>query len=280
MGRLEGKVALVTGAARGQGRSHAVTLAREGADVIAVDIARELPEFGLTYPLGSAEELAETAAQVEKLDRRVITGEIDVRDTDLLTDFVSEAVAELGRLDVVIANAGIAGPGAPTHEITDLAWDQLVSVNLTGAWATTKATIPHLIEGGRGGSVVLISSMAGLRGYPGIGAYSAAKHGVVGLMRTLAAELAPRWIRVNSIHPTQVDTPMIHNDGTYRKFRPDLENPARRSSRRHRRRCTRSRLPGRTRRTSATHAVLFLASDDSRLITGVTLPVDAGLLIE
>ena len=217
-----------------------------------MDVARELPELGLTYPLGSAEELAETAAQVEKLDRRVITGEIDVRDTDLLTDFVSEAVAEIGRLDVVIANAGIAGPGAPTHEITDLAWDQLVSVNLTGAWATTKATIPHLIEGGRGGSVVLISSMAGLRGYPGIGAYSAAKHGVVGLMRTLAAELAPRWIRVNSIHPTQVDTAMIHNDGTYRKFRPDLENPAWRSSRRHRRRCTRCRSPGRARRTSAT----------------------------
>jgi len=279
MGRLEGKVALVTGAARGQGRSHAVALAREGADVIAVDIARELPELGLTYPLGSAEELAETAAQVETLDRRVITGEIDVRDTDLLTDFVSEAVAELGRLDVVIANAGIAGPGAPTHEITDLAWDQLLSVNLTGAWTTTKATLPHLIKGGHGGSVVLISSMAGLRGYPGIGAYSAAKHGVVGLMRTLAAELAPCWIRVNSIHPTQVDTPMIHNDGTYRKFRPDLERPgpkefAAASASMH-------ALPVAWADTEdISNAVLFLASDDSRLITGVTLPVDAGLLVK
>lgn len=279
MNRLQGKVALVTGAARGQGRSHAVELAREGADIIAVDIARDLPELGMSYSLGTADELAETVAEVEELDRRAVSAAVDVRDGGALTETVASAVSELGRLDVVVANAGIAVPGRPTHEITDEAWDDMLAINLTGVWKTAKAAVPHIVGGGRGGSIVLISSMAGLRGYAGIGSYTAAKHGVLGLMRVLAAELGDRSIRVNSIHPTQVDTPMIQNEGVYRLFRPDLEEPttqdfAEASASMH-------VLPVPwADPIDISKAVLFLASDDSRMITGVPLPIDAGLLVK
>ncbi|GAA3238306.1 mycofactocin-coupled SDR family oxidoreductase [Pseudonocardia petroleophila] len=279
MGRLDGKVAFVTGAARGQGRSHAIELAREGADIIAVDIAHDLPELGLGYRLGSAAELAETAAEVEKLDRRVVTSEVDVRDGAALKSALDAGVAEFGRLDVVAANAGIAANSVPAHEITDDAWEQMLGINLTGVWKTCKAAVPHLIEGGRGGSMILTSSMAGLRGYQGIGAYTAAKHGVVGLMRVLAAELAPHSIRVNSVHPTQVDTAMLMNDATYKIFRPDLENPTRddfevASASMH-------ALPvAWAEPVDISRALVFLASEDARLITGVPLPIDAGLLVK
>jgi SDR family mycofactocin-dependent oxidoreductase len=277
--RLDGKVAFVTGAARGQGRSHAIELAREGADIIAIDIAHDLPELGLGYSLGSAEDLAETAAEVEKLDRRIVTAAVDVRDGDALTAALDAGVAELGRLDVVAANAGIAANKVATHEITDEAWEQMLAINLTGVWKTCKAAVPHLVAGGRGGSLILTSSMAGLRGYQGIGAYTAAKHGVVGLMRVLAAELAPHSIRVNSVHPTQVETPMLLNDATYKIFRPDLENPT-----------LEDFIPA----TTSMHAlpvpwaepldisrsVVFLASEDARLITGQTLAIDAGLMVK
>ncbi|WP_433503024.1 mycofactocin-coupled SDR family oxidoreductase [Pseudonocardia halophobica] len=276
---LEGKVAFVTGAARGQGRSHAIELAREGADIIAVDIAHDLPELGLGYSLASSEDLAETAAEVEKLDRRVVTAEVDVRDGDALAAALATGVTELGRLDIVAANAGIAANKVPTHEITDEAWEQMLSINLTGVWKTCKVAVPHLVAGGRGGSMILTSSMAGLRGYQGIGAYTSAKHGVVGLMRVLAAELAQHSIRVNSVHPTQVETPMLLNDATYKIFRPDLENPT-----------LEDFIPA----TTSMHAlpvpwaepvdisrsVVFLASDDSRLITGQTLAIDAGLMVK
>jgi SDR family mycofactocin-dependent oxidoreductase len=279
MGRLDGKVAFVTGAARGQGRSHAIELAREGADIIAVDIARDLPELGLGYPLGSAEELAETAELVEKLDRRVVTAEVDVRDGAALKAALDSGVAEFGRLDIVAANAGIAANAVPAHEITEDAWEQMLGINLTGVWKTAKAAVPHLIEGGRGGSVILTSSMAGLRGYQGIAAYTSAKHGVVGLMRVLAAELAPHSIRVNSVHPTQVNTPMVQNDATYKIFRPDLEHPTAEdfkavSASMH-------ALPEPwAEPVDISKALVFLASDDARLITGVPLPIDAGLLVK
>ncbi len=275
---LAGRVALVTGAARGQGRSHAIELAREGADVIAVDIAHDLPELGLGYPLATADELAATAAEVEKIGRRVITAEVDVRDSQALSAALDSAVAEFGRLDIVAANAGIGSNSVPAHEITDDDWDQMLSINLTSVWKTCKAAVPHLVAGGRGGSMILTSSMAGLRGYRGIASYTAAKHGVVGLMRVLAAELGGQSIRVNSIHPTQVDTLMIKNDATYKIFCPDKENPT---------------VEDFTPVSAAMHAlpvpwadprdisraVVFLASDDSRLITGVTLPIDAGLMV-
>jgi (+)-trans-carveol dehydrogenase/(-)-trans-carveol dehydrogenase len=279
MGRLDGKVAFVTGAARGQGRSHAIELAREGADIIAVDVAHDLPELGLGYPMGSAADLAETVVQVEKLDRRIVTAQVDVRDSAALSSALDEGVAELGRLDIVAANAGIAANSVPAHEITEDAWEQMLGINLTGVWKTCKAAVPHLIQGGRGGSMILTSSMAGLRGYQGIAAYSSAKHGVVGLMRVFAAELAPHSIRVNSVHPTQVDTPMLMNDATYRIFRPDLENPTQddfavASASMH-------ALPVPwADPLDISRALIFLASDDARLITGVTLPIDAGLLIK
>lgn len=279
MGRLDGKVAFVTGAARGQGRSHAIELAREGADIIAVDIAHDLPELGLGYPLGSAAELAETAAEVEKLDRRIVTAEVDVRDGAALKAALDAGVAEFGRLDVVAANAGIAANSVPAHEITEDDWEQMLGINLTGVWKTCKAAVPHLIAGGRGGSMTLTSSMAGLRGYQGIAAYSSAKHGVVGLMRVLAAELAPHSIRVNSVHPTQVDTAMLMNDATYKIFRPDLENPTREdfevaSASMH-------ALPvAWAEPLDISRALVFLASEDARLITGVPLPIDAGLLVK
>jgi (+)-trans-carveol dehydrogenase/(-)-trans-carveol dehydrogenase len=279
MGRLDGKVAFVTGAARGQGRSHAIELAREGADIIAVDVAHDLPELGLGYPLGSAAELAETAAEVEKLDRRVVTAEVDVRDGAALKAALDSGVAEFGRLDIVAANAGIAANSVPAHEITDEAWEQMLGINLTGVWKTAKAAVPHLIEGGRGGSMILTSSMAGLRGYQGIAAYTSAKHGVVGLMRVLAAELAQHSIRVNSVHPTQVNTPMVMNDETYKIFRPDLEHPTKddfevASAGMH-------ALPVPwAEPLDISRALVFLASDDARLITGVPLPIDAGLLVK
>ncbi|KLL95732.1 3-ketoacyl-ACP reductase [Rhodococcus sp. IITR03] len=278
MNSVAGKVALVTGAARGQGRSHAIELARAGADILALDVGHDLPELGLGYPMGSAKELAETARQVEELDRRVLTAEVDVRDYAALAEFVDRGVTEFGRLDIVAANAGIAANATPAHELTEEQWEQMLAINLTGVWKTCKAAVPHVIAAGNGGSIILTSSVLALRVAQGVAAYSAAKHGVVGLMKTLAAELAQYSIRVNSVLPTQVDTPMIMNDETFKLFRPDLENP------------TRDDFMVASQSTHAlpvpvadsldiSKALLFLASDDARLITGVPLPVDAGSLV-
>jgi (+)-trans-carveol dehydrogenase len=270
-GRVEGKVAFITGAARGQGRSHAIRLAEEGADIIAVDICQQLDT--VPYAMATAEDLAETVKQVEALDRRIVATQADVRDYGALKTAVDAGVAELGRLDIVCANAGIFS--FSTEGVDEASWKDMIDVNLTGVWHTTKVAVPHLIEGGRGGSIVLTSSTAGLMGFPNFAHYVAAKHGVVGLMRTLALELAPHMIRVNSIHPTSVDTDMIHNKATYDLFAPDLDNP------------TKEQVGERFQALNAlpimwveprdiSNAVLFLASDEGRYITGVTLPVDAG----
>jgi (+)-trans-carveol dehydrogenase/(-)-trans-carveol dehydrogenase len=277
MERVLGKVALITGAARGQGRAHAIRLAEEGADIIAVDIPRGVIDIG--YPMGTEEELAETAAAVEKLDRRIITSAVDVRDIDALTATVDSAVAEFGRLDIISANAGIAASPHPAHQIPEDAWQQMLDINLTGVWHTVKAGVPHILSAGRGGSVVLTSSAAGLKGYASIAHYVAAKHGVVGLMRSLAQELGPQGVRVNSIHPTQVDTPMIQNESTYKIFRPDLENPTREDF--EPASATTNILPiPWVEPVDVSNAVLFLASDEARYITGATLPVDAGCVIK
>jgi SDR family mycofactocin-dependent oxidoreductase len=278
MGRLDGKVAFVTGAARGQGRSHALRLAQEGADIIAVDIAEQLPT--VPYTGATPEDLAETVRQVEALDRRIVATKADVRDYGALKSAVDEGVAQLGRLDIVSANAGIFTEGR-ADELPEETWQEMIDVNLTGVWHTCKAAIPHLKAGGNGGSIVITSSTAGIQGFENFAHYVAAKHGVVGLMRTLALELAPDFIRVNTVHPTSVDTDMIQNDMTYGLFAPDLAPEERTKD------VMGSRFQGMNalpipwvEPVDISNAVLFLASDEARYITGVMLPVDAGATIK
>jgi (+)-trans-carveol dehydrogenase len=275
-GRVEGKVAFITGAARGQGRSHAITLAREGADIIAVDICAHIGS--VPYPMATPEDLAQTVKEVEAAGRRIVATVADVRDYDALKEALDGGVAQLGRLDIVSANAGISSYGR-AEELPEQTWQDMIDVNLTGEWHAAKAAIPHLRAGGRGGSIILTSSTAGLKPLPNLAHYVAAKHGVVGLMRTLALELAPDFIRVNSIHPTSVNTDMIQNAPTYALFAPDLPADER----------TREALIPRFQATNAlpipwvepadiSNAVLWLASDEARYVTGITLPVDAGYL--
>jgi len=272
MGKLEGKVAFITGAARGQGRSHALRLAQEGADIIAVDIYSQMDTVG--YPMATPEDLQQTVKDIEALDRRIVAVEADVRDLAAVKSAVDQGVAELGRLDIVCGNAGIAGFGR-AEELSEAEWGDMIDVNLTGVWHTVKAAIPHLKAGGNGGSIILTSSTAGLMGIENSAHYVAAKHGVVGLMRTLALELANDMIRVNTVHPTGVDTDMIQNDVMYTLFGPELDSP------------TREQIGERFQALNAlpipwvepvdiSNAVLFLASDEARYITGVTLPIDAG----
>jgi (+)-trans-carveol dehydrogenase len=199
-GRVEGKVAFVTGAARGQGRSHAVRLAQEGADIIAVDVCKPIVE-NTSIPASTPEDLAETADLIKGLDRRVVTAEVDVRDYDALKAAVDSGVEQLDRLDVIVANAGIGNGGDTLDKTTEHDWQEMIDVNLSGVWKTVKAGVPHIIAGGRGGSIVLTSSVGGLKAYPHCGNYVAAKHGVVGIMRSFAVELGQHMIRVNSVHP-------------------------------------------------------------------------------
>ncbi|HEY7593812.1 MAG TPA: mycofactocin-coupled SDR family oxidoreductase [Actinophytocola sp.] len=266
MGRVDGKVAFITGAARGQGRSHAVRLAQEGADIIAVDICGPIPN--LQYPHAMPEDLAQTVKEVEALDRRIVAAEADVRDRDALKGVLDDAVAQLGHLDVVVANAGICIM-APWDEVTPEVWQQTIDINLTGAWHTVQLAAPHLVAAG-GGSIVLTSSAAGLKGLPFLSPYVAAKHGMVGLMRAFAHELAEHDIRVNSVHPTGVDTPMGAGDGGELLQRWIGEHP---------------RLGGMfvnslpvevTQPADISNAVLFLASDEARYVTALTMTVDAG----
>jgi (+)-trans-carveol dehydrogenase len=271
-GRVEGKVAFITGAARGQGRSHALRLAQEGADIIGIDLLEPIP--GAPYDGATQADLDETVRQVEALDRRIIATKADVRDYEQVKAAVDAGVAELGRLDIVAANAGISTQMVPTDQLDEEIWRNMIDTNLTGVWHTAKAAIPHLKAGGRGGSIIMTSSEAGIRGYANIAHYVSAKHGVVGLMRTLALELAPQSIRVNSIHPTQVDTDMIQNQPTYALFTGKQDS-------------TKEEFAKASEAVIAlpipwvepvdiSNAVLFLASDEARYITGVPLPVDGG----
>jgi SDR family mycofactocin-dependent oxidoreductase len=272
-GRMEGKVAFVTGAARGQGRSHAVRLAREGADIIAVDICRKFeasPADGAT-----PEDLDETAGLVKDAGGRVVTAEVDVRDFDALRAAVDGGVEQLGRLDVIVANAGIGTTAGKLHKTDEALWQEMIDVNLSGVWKTVKAGVPHLLEGGRGGSIVLTSSVAGFKAYPHVGHYVAAKHGVIGLMRSFAVELGQRMIRVNAVLPTHVNSPLLMNEATYRAFRPELENPGPDDLAPVCQSFHYLPIPWVT-PDDISNAVLFLASDEARYITGVALPVDAG----
>ena len=277
-GRVDGKVAFITGAARGQGRSHAVRLAQEGADIIAIDICKPISRSSQIAP-ATPDDLAQTADLVKAQNRRIVTAEVDVRDYDALKAVVDSGVEQLGRLDIIVANAGIGNGGATLDKTNEADWTDMIDINLSGVWHTVKAGVPHLLSGGRGGSVVLTSSVGGLKAYPHTGHYIAAKHGVVGLMRTFAVELGAQNIRVNSVHPTNVNTPMFMNEGTMKLFRPDLENPgpddlAVAAQFMH-------VLPvGWVEPVDISNAVLFLASDEARYVTGLTLTVDAGSMLK
>jgi (+)-trans-carveol dehydrogenase len=275
-GRVEGKVAFVTGAARGQGRSHAIRLAQEGADIIAVDLLEQVES--VPYEMSSPQDLEQTVKEVESLDRRIVATQADVRDFDALKAALDAGVAQLGRLDIVSANAGIFSVGQSV-DLSEQTWRDMLDINLTGVWHATKAATPHLIEGGRGGSMILTSSTAGLQATANAAHYVSAKHGVVGLMRTLALELAPHMIRVNSVHPTSVNTDMIMNDAVYQLFRPDLEHPTVEDVSEAFLSMNALPIPW-VEAVDISNAVLFLASDEARYITGVTLPVDAGVTIK
>jgi len=275
-GRVQGKVAFITGAARSQGRSHAVRLAQEGADIIAVDVPGAVPSLS-AYPLATATDLAETVRQVEALDRRIVAHEADVRDAAALKAALDDGAAQLGGLDIVVANAGIYQV-SPALELSDAAWQEMIAINLTGVWNTVKAALPHLIDGG-GGSVILTSSVLGLKGGANGVHYSTAKHGVVGIMRSVASEFAPHRIRVNSIHPTLVNTIMIQNDEVYALFDPANPHPSRESAAPVFQTINALPVPW-VEPADISNAVLFLASDEARYITGVTLPVDAGAMIK
>jgi SDR family mycofactocin-dependent oxidoreductase len=272
-GRVAGKVAFITGAARGQGRSHALRFAQEGADIIAVDICAPIATV-TAYPLATPADLAETVRLVEALDRRIVAVQVDVRDTPALEKALNDGVGELGRLDFVIANAGIFEMAAAT-EVTGQAWDDVIGVNLTGVWNTVKVALPHLIAGGEGGAIVLTSSTAGLKGTQNMVHYTASKHGVVGVVLGLTRELGKHRIRINSVHPTSVDTDMIMNESMWRLFQPDNPNPTRESVEPVFRGINALPVPW-VEPIDISNAVLFLCSDEARYISGVALPVDAG----
>jgi SDR family mycofactocin-dependent oxidoreductase len=264
---LEGRVALITGGARGQGRSHAIVLAEAGADVILVDVADQLAT--VPYAMSTVDDLAETTRLVAERGRRCVSRVADVRNYEQLSDAIGEGVEELGRLDIVVGNAGIFGFARNTWELTDEQWNVMIDVNLTGVWLTCKASIPHLLAHGDGGSIVVISSTSGFKGVAGTAHYCATKHGILGLMKTLAVELAPHKVRVNAVHPTATATPMIMHDAMQDQIEialaagNNVENlldiemlePI-----------------------EISRAIRWLASDDARYVTGISLPVDAGYM--
>ncbi|SHN39857.1 mycofactocin-coupled SDR family oxidoreductase [Cryptosporangium aurantiacum] len=265
MGRIDGQVVWVTGAGRGQGRSHAVRLAEEGADVLVTDVCAPISP-ALPYQLATPEDLEETAELVRATGRRCLARRADVRDVDALRAAVADAVAELGNLNTVVANAGVISSGR-AWELTEEAWNIVIGVNLTGVWNTARAAIPGMLAAGNGGSIVLISSAGGLRGHVPYAHYVASKHGVVGLARALSNELAEHGIRVNSVHPTGVsDTGLALNSSleelaaTHPLFGMGATNTL---------------APAVTPR-DVSNAVLFLASDEGRYVTGLQMTVDAG----
>lgn len=271
MGRLEGKVALITGGARGQGRSHAVTFAREGADIVICDIASQVAT--VPYDMSTEDELQQTLKLVEEEDRRCIAMRADVRDTGQLQAVVDAAMAQFGKIDILLANAGIVAPLA-LGDITDEAWSDMIETDLTGVFKSIRAVAPHMIAQGSG-RIIATSSMVGRIGVPNLSHYVAAKWGVIGLVKSLALELGPHNITVNAVCPTNVDTPMIQNAAMYSLFAPDIENPGREDV-----------VPGFTSLNALpipwveakdiSAGMLYLASDSGRYVTGETLTIAAG----
>lgn len=266
-GRLTDRVAFITGAARGQGRAHAVRLAREGADIIAVDIAGKLPDC-VPYDHATPEDLAETVSLVEATGRRIVSTVVDTRDHEGLRDAVDAGVAELGRLDVIVANAGITAPQA-WNAITPEDFRDVTDVNITGTWNTVMAGAHHIVDGGRGGSIILVSSAAGLKMQPFMVHYTASKHAVTGMARAFAAELGRHRIRVNSLHPGAVATPMGSGDMVDGLVRADATNPGLMNM-------VTPFIPDIAQPEDISDAVAWLASDESRFVTAAAIAVDMG----
>jgi SDR family mycofactocin-dependent oxidoreductase len=268
-GTLQGRVAFITGAARGQGRAHAIRLARAGADIIALDICAPVSD-SISYPAATPDDLAETVRAVEAEGRKMLARAVDIRDDAGLRQLVADGVEQFGRLDILVANAGVLSWGR-IWELTDEQWDAVIGVNLSGTWRTLRAVIPAIIEAGNGGSIVVVSSSAGLKATPGNGHYSAAKHGLVGLTNSLAIELAEFGIRVNSIHPYSIDTPMVEPDLMMRVFR---EHPQYVHSF--------GPMPlqpkGFMASDEVSDVVVWLAGDGAGTLTGAQIPVDKGVL--
>lgn len=275
-GRVSGKVAFVTGAARGQGRAHAVRLTEEGADIVALDICG--PVKGREgIPAATPEDLAETARQVEALDRRILTFQGDTREYGDVRRAVKAGIAEFGHIDIVIANAGTIGGGALAHEITEEDWRTTLDINLTGVWHTAKAVIPHMLEAGNGGSIILTSSGAGFKPMPHLADYAATKAGVVMLTRVLAVEYGAHGIRVNSIAPGNVDTPLVMNDAIFSLFRPDLDHPAKEDVASVFASMNLLKTKPWVSPRDIANAAVWLCSEDAATVTGITLPVDMGI---
>jgi len=272
LGRLNGKVALVSGAARGQGRSHAIRLAQEGADIVAFDLCEDFSTVG--YGMATEADLNETVLAVEALDRRILAEKMDVRDSVGVRRLVESASAAFGRLDIVVANAGILQI-APFTEVSDELWDDVIGTNLTGVFKTVRAALPVILEGGRGGAVVLIASTAGVKGHANTAPYSAAKHGVVALTRVLANEYGQHWIRTNAVLPTTVGTDMVHTQAIYALMSGGDPNATQAQA-----------VAGFSTLNSlpvpwiepidVSNAVVWLASDESRYVNGALIAVDAG----
>lgn len=271
MGRFDGKIVMITGGARGQGRSHAISFAREGADIVTCDIVHDVGS--VPYPLARPEDLAETGRLVEELDRRCITVEADVRQADDISTVVQAGLAEFGKIDILIANAGIVN-FSPVWEISDDAWHDMIDINLSGVFKTVRAVVPHMIERGTG-RVIATSSMGGKTGNPNLGHYVASKWGVIGLVKTLALELAEKGITVNAVCPSNVSSPMIHNEAVYKLFRPDLENPTTEDVSPVFAAGNRIPVPW-VDPSYVSRAMMYLASDDAMYITGSTLDVGCG----
>jgi SDR family mycofactocin-dependent oxidoreductase len=268
-GSLQGRVAFITGAARGQGRSHAERLAADGADIIALDICAPA-SASVTYAPATREDLDETARLVEGHGRKILAREVDVRDDAALRELVADGMEQFGRLDIVVANAGVLSWGR-VWELTDEQWDTVIGVNLTGTWRTLRATVPAMIEAGNGGSIVVVSSSAGLKATPGNGHYSASKHGLTALTNTLAIELGEYGIRVNSIHPYSVETPMIEPEAMMEIF-------ARHPSFVHSFPPMPVQPNGVMTADEVADVVAWLAGDGSGTLTGTQIPVDKGAL--
>jgi SDR family mycofactocin-dependent oxidoreductase len=266
---LQGRVAFITGAARGQGRAHAARLAREGADIIALDICAPVSD-SITYSAATVEDLAETVRAVEAEGRKILARQVDIRDDAAVRQLVSDGVEQFGRLDILVANAGVLSWGR-IWELSDEQWNTVIDVNLTGTFHTLRAAIPAMIEAGNGGSIVVVSSSAGLKATPGNGHYSASKHGLTGLTNSLAIELSEYGIRVNSIHPYSIDTPMVEPDlmmqvfGQHphyiHSFGPMPLQPK-----------------GFMAAEEVSDVVAWLAGDGSATLTGAQIPVDKGVL--
>ncbi|HKV22791.1 MAG TPA: mycofactocin-coupled SDR family oxidoreductase [Mycobacterium sp.] len=273
---LEGRVAFITGAARGQGRAHAIRLANDGADIIAIDVCRPVSDT-ITYPLGSSEELAETVRAVEATGRKILAREVDIRDLAALQKVVADGIEQFGRLDIVVANAGVLSWGR-IHEMSEEQWDTVIDINLNGSWRTIRAAAPAMIEAGNGGSIVIVSSSAGLKATPGNGHYSASKHGLVALTNALAIELGEFGIRVNSIHPYSIETPMVEKEAMMElftkfpqyvhSFSPMPYHPVNHQSKKG---LMEFMLP-----EEVSDVVAWLASDGSATISGSQIAVDRG----